>query len=426
MKSKIFLFLTTLVLLPHCLTSQQRVLDRIVAVVDKDVILESELNQQIDFFVFNNQIEKETPNLKQVVLDALINDKLIVAKALEDTNISVTEDDVTQRLDGVIQQGVQQFGSEKKLEEYYGMPVTKIKREWRDEMRRKLLSENMQKLKFGSITINRREVEEFFQTYKDSLPDVPESLELYHILKLPAKSGKLIEQAKNTAQLIIDSLKSGSDFTEFAQRYSQDPGSAKSGGDLGFTRRGQFVKEFEEAAFALSEGQISKPVESPFGIHIIQLIERRGEQVHTRHILLRVEADTTADAEVIALLNRIVDSVKSENNFSDFAKKYSDDVETASIGGYLGKISSDQLQSAFTETVKGLKDGDISSPIKVPTGTTYGYQLIYLKKRIPAHKISLDSDWKTIEAYANNYHRNQEYQKWLGELRKEIFWQVRL
>jgi peptidyl-prolyl cis-trans isomerase SurA len=284
----------------------------------------------------------------------------------------------------------------------------------------------MQKLKFSTMTANRREVQDFFETYKDSLPDLPESIELYHILKNPAKSGKLIDLAKSKAQSIIDSIKAGGDFTDFAQRYSQDPGSAKSGGDLGLTRRGQFVKEFEEAAFALSEGQISAPVESPFGVHIIQLVERRGEQVHTRHILLRVEADTTADADVVILLKSIKDSIIASGNFSEFAKKYSDDVETAAIGGYLGKISLEDLQKEFTETVKELKEGEISDPVKIPTGTTHAFQIVYIKKRIPAHKISLDDDWKTIEAYANNFKRNKEYQKWIEELRKEIYWQVRL
>ena len=426
MKLKLIIQTSLLILLFSSLFSQQRILDRIVAVVDKDVILESELNQQIDFFVFNNRVDKSTPNLNHLVLDALVNDKLIVAKAIEDTNVSVTEDEITQRLDGLIQQGIQQFGSEQKVEEYYGMPITKIKREWRDEMRRKLFSENMQKLKFGTMVASRREVQEFFETYKDSLADAPESIELYHILKIPAKSGKLIESAKKKAQSIIDSIKAGGDFADFAQRYSQDPGSAKSGGDLGLTRRGQFVKEFEEAAFALSEGQISAPVESPFGVHLIQLVERRGELVHTRHILLKVEADTTADTEVIALLKNVTDSIKAGGNFSEFAKKYSDDVETATIGGYLGKISMDDLQKEFTETVNELKEGEISAPVKIPTGTTHAFQLVYIKKRIPAHKISLDTDWKTIESYANNFKRNKEYQKWLEELRKEIYWQVRL
>jgi peptidyl-prolyl cis-trans isomerase SurA len=425
MKYKIFV-LTFLILLSGYVFSQQRLLDRIVAVVDKEVILESDLNQQIDFFVFNNKVDRNLPNLKQLVLDAMINDKLIVAKAVEDTNINVTEDDITQRLEGLLQQGVQQFGSEQKLEEYYGMPITKIKREWRDEMRRKLLSENMQKMKFGTINASRREVQDFFEIYKDSLADVPESVELYHILKIPAKSSALVEAAKNLAQKIIDSINSGGDFADFAKRYSQDPGSAKSGGDLGFTRRGQFVKEFEEAAFALSEGQISKPVESPFGIHIIQLIARRGEQINTRHILLKIETDSSADEQTIGKLNSIADSIRSGGNFSEFAKKYSDDAETAAIGGFLGNVSMDQMQKEFTETVKALKEGEISAPVKVPSGTTHGYQLVYIKKRISAHKISLDDDWKLIESYASNFKKNKEYQQWLLELRKEFYWKILL
>lgn len=419
-----FILLLTIILFSSTV-AQKRTLDRIVAVVGKEIVLESDLQQQIEFYVMNDRVDPETPGLRNQVLDMLINEKLIVAKAIDDTNVVVTEDEVTQQLETILQQNIQQVGSEQKLEEIYGMPLSKIKREFRDEMRKKLLAQRMQQFRFANITVSRRETEEFFEAFRDSLLDVEEEVELYHILKIPSKSGEVLDNVKTLAGKILDSIKAGGDFSDFAVRYSDDKGSAIAGGDLGFTRRGQFVKEFEEAAYALKEGEISGLVESTFGIHIIQLLERRGENIHTRHILFKVEADEKSDIAAVELLNRIADSVRAGGNFSEFAKRYSDDSESASIGGFIGRVPLDQLSKDFIDSVAELDEGEISQPLPVKTGTSGGFQIVYLKKRIPAHKISLTTDWQKVEMYATNFKRNKEFQKWIQELRKEIFWQIR-
>ncbi len=419
------LILLLTIIMGYSTYAQKRTLDRIVAVVGKEIVLESDLQQQIEFYVMNNRIDPETPGLKDQVLDMLINEKLIVAKAIDDTNVVVTEDELTQQLDALLQQNIQQVGSEQKLEEIYGMPLSKIRREFRDEMRKKLLAQRMQQFRFANTTVSRRETEQFFEAFRDSLQDVEEEVELYHILKIPSKSAEVLGNVKTLAGKILDSIKAGGDFADFAKRYSEDKGSALVGGDLGFTRRGQFVKEFEEAAYTLKEGQISGLVESTFGIHIIQLIERRGENIHTRHILFKVEADEKSDVAAVELLNKIADSVRSGGNFSEFAKRYSDDSESASIGGFIGRVPLDQLSKDFIDSVAELNEGEISQPLLVKTGTSGGFQIVYLKKRIPAHKISLATDWQKIEMYASNFKRNNEFQKWIQDLRKEIFWQVR-
>src|SRR5713101_3723857 len=146
---------------PPVLQAQPEVIDRIVAVVGKEPILLSDLNAQAEFYAFNNHVDPSTPGLKQQVLEALINEKLMLAKALEDTTITVTEDEVTSQLDALVAQRVQQAGSEKKVEELYGMPISKMKRECRDETRKRLLVQYLQEAKFGSIKPSRREVEEF-------------------------------------------------------------------------------------------------------------------------------------------------------------------------------------------------------------------------------------------------------------------------
>ena len=175
----------------------QQVMDRIVAVVDNDPILESELNAQVQFFLLNNRLDPKTPGLRDQVLQSMINEKLIVAKAIEDS-VTVTDEEVQQQLDAAIQQRVQQVGSEARLEEMYGMPLSRIKREYRDEMRKNLLAQRLQQQRFGAAQIGRFEVEEFFRTYRDSLPRVPEEVELAHIFIKP-KFGEA-EQIATRAQ----------------------------------------------------------------------------------------------------------------------------------------------------------------------------------------------------------------------------------
>src|SRR5437867_7590676 len=210
----------------------------------------------------------------------MVNEKLILARAQDDTTISVREEDVTNQLDALIAQRVQQVGSEKRLEELYGIPISKMKREFRDDTRKQLMVQELQQAKFGDMLVSRREVEEFYGMYKDSLPKVPEELEIYHIFKLPAGGGSAHGASMGKAQKILDSIKAGGDFADFARRYSEDKGTAQFGGDLGFARRGQFLKEFEEAVFSLKENQFANIVETPLGFNIMQLIERRGEAVH--------------------------------------------------------------------------------------------------------------------------------------------------
>src|SRR5512135_3772130 len=201
--------LAFLLLLCGLATAQE--IDKIVAIVDKEVILESELNAQIQFLALNNKIDPKTPALKEEVLNNMINEKLLVAKAIEDS-VTVTDEEVQQQLDAAIQQRVQQVGSEARLEELYGMPLSRIKREYRDEMRKNLLAQRLQQQRFGSATVGRFEVEEFFRTFKDSLPPVPEEVEVSRIYIEPRASEAAREQARAKAQALLDSLKAGADF----------------------------------------------------------------------------------------------------------------------------------------------------------------------------------------------------------------------
>ena len=407
---------------------QGDVLDKVVAVVGKEAIFLSDLKAQTEFYAVSNRISPETPGLRDQVLDAMINEKLLLAEAQRDTNVRVTEDMVTQRLDELIAQRIAnpQVGSEQRLEELYGMPVSRMKREFRDEMRKQILAQQLQQIHFDAVTVSRREVEEFFQTYRDSLPEVPEELEIYHVFRYPRVSASMREAIIARARAVLDSIRNGGDFADFARRYSEDKATAASGGDLGFWKRGEFVPDFEEIVFSLKDGQLSDIVETSRGFHIIQMLERRGDKVNARHILFRAEVDSSSSAEAIAFLNSLKDSVKAGVPFSDLAKRWSDDKESGPIGGLVGRLTVDQFDPELVKVAQTLQPGEISDPVELTSGNVRGYHIIYLRERTPKHRMNPEQDWKRLEDMALGFKKNNEYQKWLLELRDKIYWEIRL
>lgn len=407
---------------------QGDVLDKVVAVVGKEAIYLSDLRAQTEFYAVSNRISPETPGLREQVLDAMINEKLLLAEAQRDTNVRVTEDQVTQRLDELIAQRIAnpQIGSEKRLEELYGMPVSRMKREFRDEMRKQILAQQLQQIHFDGVTVSRREVEEFYTTYKDSLPEVPEEYEIYHVFRYPRVSVAMREAITAKARAVLDSIKLGGDFAEFARRYSDDKATAASGGELGLWKRGEFVPDFEEIVFSLKEGQLSDIVETSRGFHIIQLIERRGERVNARHILFRAEVDSTSTLEAISFLRALKDSAQQGTPFTELAKRYSDDKESGPLGGLIGRLTGDQFDPELVKVAETMQPGEISDPVELTSGNVRGFHIIYLKDRVPKHLMNTAQDWKRLEDMALGYKRNTEYQKWLLELRDKIYWELRL
>jgi len=226
----------------------------------------------------------------------------------------------------------------------------------------------------------------------------------------------------------LDSIKAGKDFAELAKKYSDDPGSAAQGGDLGFVKKGVFYPEFEEAAFKLNIGELSGVVESPVGFHIIQMIERRGESINTRHILVKIKADENADLQTIDFLSGIRDSIlQGLGTFQEFAKKYSEDKETAPFGGELGNFYISQLDKALLDAVGKLKQGDIGFPRRLEYAPgTYGYHIVWLKSRIPQHKASLTDDYTEIQKLADENKKQKEYAKWIETIKSKIYWEVRI
>jgi len=361
--------------------------------------------------------------LKKQVLDAMVEEKLMLAQAKIDS-VEVKDEEVTRTLDMQIQNLIRQVGSEKQLEQLYGKSIARIKREYRDEIRNQLLMQRVRQQQEDKINVTRREVEEFFAVYKDSLPPVPEEFTISHILMFPKPDSTVEQKTRQEMQVILDSIRAGGDFADFARRYSTD-GTASGGGDLGWAKRGDYVREFEEAVFSLKEGQISNVIKTQFGYHIVQLLGRRGESVHARHILLKVDKSAVSDSTTIAQLLELKRRAEAGESFSELARKYSEDEETKSIGGDLGTFTADQLHPDFLQVLQSLKEGEISDPIQTSHSSRNAYHIVWLRKRTPAHEMNLQDDYRRVEQLALYMKRNKKYEEWLEELKKEIYVDIR-
>ena len=410
---------------PHGLTAQER-LDGIAAIVGDEIILHSEVNQFAINLALQMRIDlrnepEKFEELRKNTLDNLVTQKILLTKAKDDT-VTVEDEQVDQVLNDQIQQWIQQFGTEAKVEEYFGEPIGKIKNQFRDEVRDRLMVDRIQQLFAQKINITRPEVEEFYEAMKDSLPDIREMVHISAILREIRSGGAGREAAHEKSRSIRERILAGEDFAGLAKAYSEDPGSAARGGELGMIQRGDFVRDFEEAAFKLSSGEISEIVETKFGLHIIQLIERRGEKINVRHILIQLHSTEEDAANTQEFLAALRDSCLKGAQFSAIAKKYSHDETSVEKGGDLGWFEVDQLQlPEFKQAVQGLAAGDISPPFR----TEFGYFIVRLNDRRDAGKLTLEKDWQQLEQIALNQKRTQKVAGLVEELREKIYIEVK-
>ena len=401
----------------------QTLIDRIAAVVDKEIITESELNERVQFVAFQNRIDIKTKGIHKQVLDGMITEKLLLAQAKLDS-VEVKEDEITAALDQQILNFVRQVGSEQRVEQMYGKSIARIKREYREDIKNQLLVQHVRQQHEEKLSVTRREVEDFFATYKDSLPAVPEEFTISHIYCIPKPDSALEAKTRSIMQSIEDSIRAGGDFADFAKRYSAD-GTAEHGGDLGWAKRGDYVHDFEIAAFGLKEGELSAIVKTPFGFHLIQLINRRGESIHVRHILMRIAKGAASDSAAKDTLRSLKKRVLAGELFAELARIYSEDPDTRAVGGDLGTLTPDQVTKEFLIQLKEIKTGEISEPLQTSIGVSYGYHIVWMRKRVESHTMNLKDDYRRVEQLALYMKKNKANEAWIAELKKNIYIDIR-
>jgi peptidyl-prolyl cis-trans isomerase SurA len=404
------------------LAQDDRMLDRIVAVVGDEIITESELQLQILQTIRTNPTVQDS-SLRSRVLEAMMNDKLVLAQAVLDS-IQVPPEEVSRRLDEQVQRLTRYYGSEERFVQTVGMTVAQMKREYRDDIRKRIMIEMIQQQKMGDIDITHREVEEFFRTYGDSLPLVPEQVELRQIVMFPRVTESFRQAARAKTQNILDSIRAGASFEEMARKYSDDAGSARNGGNLGLARRGVFVKQFEEAAFSLEPGQISDLVETQFGFHIIKLVEKKGEAVRPLHILIKVAKTGESDQSVIDTLTALRRRILDGANFEEMAMEYSEDADTRKFGGSLGAIDVGELSDEMKKVQQELAVDQISGAVKLTMDRDYAYAIVQLQARIAQHPARLDTDYQRIANFAKVFKQNRLYAEWIDKIKENVYWNV--
>lgn len=401
--------------------------DRIIAIVGNDIITESDFQYQVQLYARQNQLSEISPYLAQQIFQSMLTNKMILAKAEQDS-IFISDEEIDKELESRLRGLIQQVGSIERLEEAYGMSMTKIKILLKEDLEKSMMVEKMKRKKFQSgMRVTDKEVRDFFTTYRDSLPKVNEEFELSHIFMERKVSDAEKTEAKRIAELILDSIKQGGDFSELAKRNSQDSGSAVLGGDLGFAKKGTFVKEFEETVFNMRPGEVSEIVETQFGYHIIKLNEKQGDKVRSQHILISFPKFESSDFETINFLKELKTRiVNKEITFDSAAKIYSQDDQTNFKGGYLGKIPAERMDSMTVETLKMTSPGDITDPLRIGNDKNYGYEIFKLYKIYPPHDLSLDQDYDMIKRFAESYKENKEIEKWIDEIRESIYVDIKM
>ncbi|MDN3668595.1 peptidylprolyl isomerase [Echinicola jeungdonensis] len=443
---------TVLTLLSFCLLSfslfaqskedkqekpEGQVLDKIIAKVDNYIILESDLQKAYVDAVSQSQEGFEAPSRCDIFESLLIN-KLLVAKA-EIDSVIVTDAEVMLEADRRFSMILQQFGGdEDMLVETYGKTAEQLKAELHDKLKEQQIISKMRKNITQNLAVSPAEVREFYnQIPKDSLPFFSAEVAVGQIVKKPEvnreEKDRVADKLREIKQKILDGE---ADFAKMALRYSEDPGSKTRGGDLGFSQKGAMVPEYEAAALKLREGEISEPVESDFGYHLIQLLEKRSDSYNSRHILIKPkptkEDIKRTERELDSLRNLIaLDSIE----FSKAAKEYSEDRNTSDNGGFF----TDPTTGANRLTLRTLEDpilyftldtmkvGTLSHAISYEeqnqrTGESEpAVRLLYYKNRFPAHRANLKDDYEKLKAAAKKKKESEILDEWFKLAKEEVY-----
>jgi len=405
----------------------QGLVDRVVAVVEDEIILYSEVLLVAQTYAAQLRINLSTEPekfklLKKDARNYLIDQKVLLAKAIIDS-IEVTEEEIEAEINQNITQLIKQLGSEKRVEEELGYSLKQLRRIYHDDIKKNLMIAKRRQQYMAEVKITPREVEEFYNTYKDSLPDLPESYNISHILKEVHPGEEARKQALERINKIYELVQANEDFSTLAENYSDDTGSAGNGGRLGFINRGDLEsKIFEEAAFSLKEEEVSGIIESGLGFHIIKCLERRGERVSVQHILVSLKGTRNEEIKIVSELMRLKKEAENGADFSELALKHSDDPEVEDNGGNLGWVEIDQLDiPEFERELNKLDVGEISNPFK----TRFGYHILRLNEKTESRKLSLEEDQFMIQQSAQTKKSTESFDKWLSELKKSTYIEIK-
>lgn len=402
------------------LYSQEQVIDEVVAVVGANYILASEI--EVQYLQYREQgIAIDSRALRCRIFEDLLFQKLMVNQAELDS-VKISDEMVNQTMDARFKYYIQQFGSQEKMEKFYKKSLLEIREEFRSIVKQQLMVDEVQQKLVKDVKITPAEVRRMFNALpKDSIPEIQTEFVIGRIVKEPTITKEELEATRERLKALKERIAKGENFNALAVLYSEDPGSAKRGGEIGFVGRGQLYPEYEAAAFTLKKGEISDIIKTKAGYHIIQLIERRGEQINTRHILLMPKISETELSKANKLLDSVAVLIREKKiTFEEAALKYSDDPGKISGGVIINpstgntRFAPNQLDQRVFNIVDKLKVGEVSRPVSIMNDEgKQTIQLLYLVDKTEPHKANLKDDYNEIQEWALNKKKAEVIDKWI-------------
>jgi peptidyl-prolyl cis-trans isomerase SurA len=404
------------------------VVDEIIAKVDNYIVMKSDLDRAYQDYITNGGAPNDRVRCQYLAM--LIRSKLMMAKAEIDSVVVLdieVDENTSNRMNMILSQSGRTVDE---LEAIYGKTMEQIRLELREQIREQMLVSKMEDEITKDVKVTPAEIRRFYNNIpKDSLHYFSAAVEVGQIVKVAEVNESQKNAVKSELIAIRNELLAGADFTTLAKKHSHDPSVVSNGGDMGWVGRGRMVPEYEAVAFRLKPNEISMPFESDFGIHIMQLLERRGNEYHSRHILISPkpsQADLDNAFRFLDSLRSLIvnDSIK----FEKAAKEHSDDVTTKGNGGFFTdndsntKLLVDELDPVVFFNIDTMKVGDISKPIVYRTDDGKdAVRILYYKSRVAPHQASLDADWTRIQTATLNQKKDKILQRWFQKARKDVF-----
>ncbi len=408
------------------------IIDQIVGVVGDNVIMQSEIEMEF------SQLKKEFPDandsLKCEILKQRMTEKVMLAKAQVDS-VELSDDRVEQELERRVAYFASQVpGGVQGLEEYYGKTIAEIKATNREKIKEGLLVQEVQQKALKDVHVTPNDIKRFYNEMAatDSLPFYSAEVEVAQIVIEPKVNKEAKEMAFEKIQDLRRRIVGGEDFATMALIYSEDKGSAVQGGELGFFGRGAMVPEFEAAAFRLRPDSVSKIIETKYGYHILKLIDRKGDNINVRHILIRPQIFKSDIDKAREKLDSIIWLIKVDTmSFEKAAKKFSDDVQTKSSGGFITesgtgttRVPIDELDKSLYFRIEGMEPGEMLDPelIILPgPDRQQVWRVLFLKSETKPHRANLKDDYQKFQVMAENKKKTKALTDYINRSKKQFY-----
>lgn len=409
------------------LTNAQNIqVDKVLAVVGDNIILQSDVESQYQQILSQSQGQPVPEEERCLIFDNLLLDRLFLSQAQLDS-VTTTPEEIEAELDRRIKYFISVFGSREKLEEYYGKSIIELKDDFKEDIEKQLVSDKMKGKVFSGLKVSPAEVKEFFDKIPaDSVPYFNSELELGELVMYPKVSDQQKEIAKKKIEGIRNEIIQGADFSVKAIQYSEDPGSYLDGGNLGIIERGELVPEFEAVAYRIKEGELSDVVETPFGYHLIIVDEKRGDKLKVRHLLIKPKVTRNDLNSVQETMDSILHQLRVDSlSWREAVNAFSDNEQSKSIGGLMTNTKTGNpyfekadIDGTLIFSIDRMKVGEYSDVLPAVaqerTGEQkQGYRIIWLKSESKPHQASLDLDYSKIQTAAKAEKQQKALEQWL-------------